>query len=488
MSSNIEVKLDVLNQKASPALYAASLANRPAASFTGRLFVDSDSPSTGIYRDTGTSWVQIADQGAGTTGTLQQVTTNGNTTNKGISITSIGLNTNLIDITNQALSSQDSYIGQTMGNSDFWKIYGYASVSDQSEMVFQVGDNGSPFNPTGQRFRFNYDASGLGTAKDVLIVDYNLSYFNTNLGINTDTPGTPLDVHGTTGVIAQLENTTTQNTLLSFRNQGDGIWSIGNNYNAGANDYIIYDAISFVNRFTIKSTGQTFIGADTTSSGLLVVNSATSDNHIVCIGANAPSIRLRNTGSSPTLNAGIGISTATNNFIQGSASGNYCIFNSSTTASPILFGIYNSGAGNTQEAARISSASNLLVGTVIDSGQKFIVSGTSSFSSNLLIGTTSTINANFQLNILTNSGNGGIILRPNADTTFPLIRALNAAASASVAEIGTISGISLYFSINGSTKFTIKSNTINVTSIPTSAVGLVSGDIYSNLGVLTIVP
>ena len=31
--SNIEVKLDVLNQKASPALYAASLANRPAAWF-----------------------------------------------------------------------------------------------------------------------------------------------------------------------------------------------------------------------------------------------------------------------------------------------------------------------------------------------------------------------------------------------------------------------------------------------------------------------
>ena len=376
----ILIRNNIINQKGNPAWYEDTLAARPIANLQGRMFVDTDNPSTGIYRDTGSTWINVADPGAGTTGTLQQVTTNGNTTNKGISITSIGLNTNLINITDQALSSQASYIGQTMGNSDFWKIFAFASVSDQSELVFQVGDNGSPFNPTGQRFRFNYDASGLGTAKDVLIVDYNLSYFNTNLGINTDTPGTPLDVHGTTGVIAQLENTTTQNTLLSFRNQGAGVWSVGNNYNAGANDYIIYDAVSFVNRFTIKSTGQTFIGADTTSSGLLVVNSATSDNHIVCIGANAPSIRLRNTGSSPTLNAGIGISTATNNFIQGSASGNYCIFNSSTTASPILFGVYNAGASQTQEVARISAAQNFLIGTTTDT-YKLNVNGTGNFSS-----------------------------------------------------------------------------------------------------------
>ena len=286
MSSNIEVKLDVLNQKASPALYAASLADRPAASFTGRLFVDSDSPSTGLYRDTGSSWIQIADAGAGTSGTLQQVTTNGNTTNVGISVTANGI--------------------------------------------------------------------GIGVAAPAA-----------NL----------LDIHGTTGVLAQLENTTTQNSLLSFRNQGAGVWSIGNGYNAGANDFIVYDAVSFVNRLTIKATGQTFIGADTTSSGLFVVNSATSDNHIVILGANAPSLRFRNAGTGGTLNAGIGISTATNNFIQGSASGNYCLFNSSTTASPILFGIYDSGAGNTVEAARISAARNFLLGGTSDNGKKLQVTG-----------------------------------------------------------------------------------------------------------------
>jgi hypothetical protein len=45
------------------------------------------------------------------------------------------------------------------------------------------------------------------------------------------------------------------------------------------------------------------------------------------------------------------------------------------------------------------------------------------------------------------------------------------------------------FSNSGTPMVTIKANNvINLTSIPTSAAGLASGDIYSNLGVLTIVP
>jgi hypothetical protein len=42
--------------------------------------------------------------------------------------------------------------------------------------------------------------------------------------------------------------------------------------------------------------------------------------------------------------------------------------------------------------------------------------------------------------------------------------------------------------IAGVERFRIKTNTINISSIPTSSAGLSSGDIYSNLGILTIVP
>ena len=90
--SNIKVDYDILNQKQTPAFYASSLATRPAFGFPGRIFIDTDTPSSGIYRDTGSAWVQVADPGAGTTGTLQQVTTNGNTTTLGVTIQGIDIN------------------------------------------------------------------------------------------------------------------------------------------------------------------------------------------------------------------------------------------------------------------------------------------------------------------------------------------------------------------------------------------------------------
>lgn len=382
MSSNIEVKLDVLNQKASPALYAAPLADRPAASFTGRLFVDSDNPSTGLYRDTGSSWIQIADAGAGTTGTLQQVTTNGNTTSIGISVTANGI------------------------------------------------------------------------------------------GIGTTIPATNrLDIHAASGIQATFNGTGTTNSALQLQSAGVGKWNVTNKYNSAANDFAITDVLNTLDRLTIKNTGQTFIGADTTSSGLFVVNSSTSDNHIVILGANAPSLRFRNAGTGATLNAGLGISTATNNFIQGSASGNYCLFNSSSTASPILFGIYDSGSANTVEAARISASRNFLVGSVTDSGQKLQVNGTSLFSNNVTINTSTGYNAFFQTS--------GTRLRINY---------LNDAFSANVSAAYRATDFNFENGI-GISVFQIKStDVLNIPNIPTSPVGLVSGDIYSNVGVLTIIP
>ena len=448
MSSNIEVKLDVLNQKASPALYAAPLADRPAASFTGRLFVDSDSPSTGIYRDTGSLWVQVADLGAGTTGTLQQVTTNGSSTNVGINITANGLTSNLITVQANGLSDTTHYIGQGMAGNDFWQIFGTGTSTDNGEMVFLVGDNGQPYASAGERFRFSYDASSSGTAKDVLIVDYNLSYFNTSLGINTATPSADLDVHSSVNVIGQFNQLiSTNNSLISFQNNSVGLWRIGNYYNTGLNDFGIFDVTNSINRITVKNTGQTFIGTDTTSSGLLVVNSSTSDNHLVCIGANAPSIRLRNTGTTPTLNIGLGISTATNNFIQSSAIGDYCIFNSSTTASPILFGIYNAGASQTQEVARISAAQNFLIGTTSD-GFKLNVNGTGKF-----------ISSAFGVNLVLDSSSGG------ANASFRSVGTEYGTIGSELGYYGSGSATNLSLAANSSKSLILGSNGTKVLTL-----------------------
>lgn len=76
-----EVDFKILNQKGTPAIYADTLALRPAAGFEGRLFVATDSPY-GVFRDTGTAWVQVA-AGTGSSGSTGVNGLNG-TTNIGL--------------------------------------------------------------------------------------------------------------------------------------------------------------------------------------------------------------------------------------------------------------------------------------------------------------------------------------------------------------------------------------------------------------------
>jgi hypothetical protein len=60
----ITLDLSILNQKGTPMFYSDTLALRPTFGIAGRIFIDTASPY-GIYRDTGTSWVQIASVGGG---------------------------------------------------------------------------------------------------------------------------------------------------------------------------------------------------------------------------------------------------------------------------------------------------------------------------------------------------------------------------------------------------------------------------------------
>ena len=249
--------------------------------------------------------------------------------------------------------------------------------------------------------------SSIGESNN-LIFDYSTN----RLGIGTNAPGAALDVHSAANSIAQFNQTTaTNNSLLVLQNSGSALWRLGNYYNAGANDFGVFDVIGAQQPLTIKkTTGQVLIGTSTVGSGKLVVASATSDNGIQIAGANAPSLRIDNAETGPTKRAGLGISTATNNFIQGSADRDFCIFNGSTAAaSPILFGVYDAGAGNVQEAARITGATrNFLIGTTVDAGFRLQVTGTTRLVGNLSL---STAGAAGQIiyptasNVLTSSGN-----------------------------------------------------------------------------------
>jgi len=207
----------VLNQKNAPAIYEDIFANRPAAGFNGRIFISIDTSQ--IFIDNGSSWVLIANTGIGSTGNLQVVTSNGNTTSSGISITAGGLATNTAQIT---------FLNQTGG------------------VLFTDGSGN-------------------------LQQDTNFNWDNTNnyLGIGqTGTPTAPLDIHnGTVGVQIQLNATSTNNSTIAFQNANVGKWRVGNLYSSGSNLFHIYNNTAANNALTIDaSNAATFIGSVTATS------------------------------------------------------------------------------------------------------------------------------------------------------------------------------------------------------------------------------
>jgi hypothetical protein len=207
----------VLNQKSSPAIYTDVFANRPTYGFAGRLFISTDTSQ--IFEDSGTAWILIANSGIGSTGTLQVVTTNGNTTNTGITISAGGLNTN---------AAQVSGLTQVGG------------------VLFTDGSGN-----LGQDTNFNWDIT------------------SNYLGIGqTGTPTAPLDIHNaTTNVFMQLNATSTNNSTLAFQNASVGKWRIGNLYDSGNNLFHIYNNTTASNLLSVTAANAaTFIGSVTALS------------------------------------------------------------------------------------------------------------------------------------------------------------------------------------------------------------------------------
>jgi hypothetical protein len=185
----LRINNNILNQKGTPAFFSDTFANRPAFGFAGRVFISTDTGQ--IFEDTGTAWTLLADAGVGG-GTLASVTANGNTTATGIVITANGLSSN--------------------------------SLTDTSKTVGSV--------------LFS------GTAGLISQDNANLFWDDTNnrLGISTTAPGAKLDIHGA-GILVQLNGTGTNNSYLQYLNAGATKWQIGNNYNAGANSFDLYNNV-----------------------------------------------------------------------------------------------------------------------------------------------------------------------------------------------------------------------------------------------------
>jgi hypothetical protein len=316
------IDLSILNQRQTPAFYADVFANRPAAGFVGRIFVSTDTYA--FYRDNGTGWDLIGGPGTGT-------------------ITGAGASGQIA-----LWSGASTIVGDTGLTYD-----GTANSLTASQFIVTGGTSSQFLKGDG-----SLDSSAYITASALsAYVPYTGATTDVNLGAFN------LTADVITGATGSFTSSGGSNTFGITHSSGSGI---ALNISKDGNGEGL-----FVTKGSGSGNAAKIVG------GKSVFENSGSDSHIQIVGATAPSLRIDNLETGATKRIGLGISTAVNNFIQGSTGGEYCIFNSSTTASPILFGIYDAGLTNTQEAARISAARNFLIGTTTDAGYKLDVNGNS---------------------------------------------------------------------------------------------------------------
>jgi len=209
-----EVDFHILNQKSTPAIYADDLANRPAFGFAGRIFINTVTPY-GVYRDTGTSWVQIASNGGtgstgvnglnGTTNIGLGGTLTSNTLISGANSFNLNLqnlfvfqsNSKVLSFLNEDFSNNSSEISS--GNGNFLQLRTSNNVSGGKSIIiiepkkikstYQDINYGLNLDFNNQRFALgDYDI--LGGKKNSLQIDDNLSkiYLTTGRSSTNNVP------------------------------------------------------------------------------------------------------------------------------------------------------------------------------------------------------------------------------------------------------------------------------------------------------------
>jgi hypothetical protein len=174
----------VNNYRETPYIVSDTFANKVnyTATIKGAIYFAIDGASLNepsIFQANGTIWVPVGGYGIGTDATLQDVTTNGKTTNQGITITAGGLSTNRITDTELTAKS-------------------------------------IPF---------------VGTAGLITQDNTNLVWDNVNkwIGIQTNVPTAEVDIHTTTATPAiVINNTAGLASRIGFQNTNVSKWTIGN--------------------------------------------------------------------------------------------------------------------------------------------------------------------------------------------------------------------------------------------------------------------
>jgi len=411
----------IINQKGTPAFYSDIFANRPAFGYAGRVFISTDTGA--IYEDTGTSWTLIADAGAGTTGTLQQVTTNGNSTTLGISVqgisitdgagtgggnTGVGASTLLVNTTGssntgigyQSLSANTTGAGNTaigqqsllsnttasfntaIGNSslsanvsgEYNTAIGESSLSTQGTVnnntaigsaALTANTTGTPNTAIGRLSLATNTTGGSNTA-----IGSQSLYLNTTGGSNTAIGVGALQNNTTASTNTAIGSSALQNNSTGTQNTAIGSSALALNTTAGDNTSIGFAAM----QFNTTGTGNTAIGSsslranttfnfNTALGGGALTNALASNNTAVGYGT------LQSTTGNNNTAMGVSVLTSNTTGQQNTGIG-------SSALSGITTGSNNTTIGYSCGNAITTGSNNTIIGNY---------AGTSTLASNIVL-------------------------------------------------------------------------------------------------------
>jgi len=325
--SGLKVNFSVNNQLATPSIHAAPFAQRPAAGQPGRVFIDTDSPSTGIYRDTGTTWIQIAGTGGGG-GDLQTVTDAGNTTTNDVAIGTSSTPSAPLDVHGagvvailQGTGTNDSFLQFNKSGNGKFKIGNVHNSGNDYFSVYNLQEN-----------------------SDAILV--NISTNNVAIGGGTVSPSYRLDINGSL-----------RSTGSAYLSTSGNVIGLGGTNTIANNNLTINQGAT--NKGIVITGPGTVFGSDTTGGTRIYNYANIVNNRQIVIGRT---------------DDGLG----TNIQVTGRSSA--AIFGQNSSSGSIIDTELGGFVGSNLNLVVKGSTGNILIGTTgTDAGQKLQINGSIKF-------------------------------------------------------------------------------------------------------------
>ena len=472
------IDLSILNQRQTPAFYADTLANRPAAGFIGRIFVSTNTYE--FYRDNGTGWDLIGGPGTGTVtggGSLYRVGIWTSTSNIGESADLVfdysqghlGINTTTpgtaldvhhdqptVAILNQTVATNDTRIGFQNNGVGLWRIGNFYNLGENDFGIYDAIGAVQPFTIKKNTQQVLIGGGSGGSGK---------------LVVTSGASDNGVQIVGTNAPSLRIDNL----SIGATKRVGLGISTALNNFIQGAVDgnFCIFNG-------TTSTPASMLFGVY--DSGLTNVQEAARINF------------TRNFLIGSTTDNGAKLQVTGNGFISGSVG----IGTTSLTGYNLRVSKSITGAAPSRGITSDGVVQSDVITAYLFSTNSETAAATFStdivhyFSSHASTGAGSTITSNTAF--MTGNLNG---------TSVFGFRALSSLTGSSTTQAfrgdiaaGTnkwnlfMNGTAANY-LNGTLLIgttSVGGSKLRIVGLPTSAAGLSSGDIYSNAGILTIVP